>query len=110
MSAQWAPFNVRILIHCCGLYRTTNAFHCGQAKYRWRNTTDNLVIHDPELTVLNSYIGGMFYPTSPLDRNSFYNGVGAFQQTTSGLAITNQDCYELGKRCYSVFGFEYVPG
>lgn len=24
--------------------------------------------------------------------------------------MTDQDCYELDQRCYSVYGFEYVPG
>ncbi|KAF9234999.1 glycoside hydrolase family 16 protein [Melanogaster broomeanus] len=70
-SAQWAPFN---------------------AAYQWLNTTDNLIIYDPNITVLNSYHGG------------------AYQQTTSGLSTTNQDCYELDEGCYSVYGFEYVPG
>ncbi|KAG8215428.1 glycoside hydrolase family 16 protein [Butyriboletus roseoflavus] len=70
-SAQWAPFN---------------------AAYKWVNTSNNLAIYDPNITVLNPYIGG------------------AYQQTTSGLTLTNQDCYELDKGCYSVYGFEYVPG
>lgn len=30
-----------------------------QAEYRWQNTSDNLGIYDPEVTVLNSYVGGM---------------------------------------------------
>lgn len=40
--------------------------------------------------------------------NSYHGG--AYQQTTSGLSLTDQDCYELDKGCYSVYGFEYVPG
>ncbi|KIM41990.1 glycoside hydrolase family 16 protein [Hebeloma cylindrosporum] len=71
LSAQWAPYN---------------------ARYQWKNTSDNLIIHDTQGTVLNTYVGG------------------AYQQTTSGLALTNQDCYELGKQCFSVYGFEYKPG
>lgn len=35
---------------------------------------------------------------------------GAYQQTTSGLSLTDQDCYELDMGCYSVYGFEYQPG
>jgi hypothetical protein len=35
---------------------------------------------------------------------------GVFQQTISGLSVTNQDCYELAQACYSVYGFEYKPG
>ncbi|QRV91234.1 glycoside hydrolase family 16 protein [Ceratobasidium sp. AG-Ba] len=33
-----------------------------------------------------------------------------YQQTTSGLAITNQDCYTEGGGCFAVYGFEYKPG
>ncbi|KAH0834148.1 beta-glucan synthesis-associated protein-domain-containing protein [Lanmaoa asiatica] len=62
------------------------------AAYQWLNTSDNFAIYDSTVTVLNPYIGG------------------AYQQTTSGLTLTNQDCYELDKACYSVYGFEYVPG
>ncbi|KAG5350129.1 hypothetical protein C0989_012528 [Termitomyces sp. Mn162] len=70
-SAQWAPFN---------------------AQYDWFNTTDNLIIPNPDITVLNPYKGG------------------AFQQTTSGLSFTNRDCYEGGTGCFSVYGFQYQPG
>ncbi|KAF8153938.1 beta-glucan synthesis-associated [Crassisporium funariophilum] len=62
------------------------------AGYNWINTTDNLIIHDTASTVLNQYKGGVY------------------QQTTSGLAATNQDCYELGTKCFAVYGFEYKPG
>ncbi|KIK44112.1 glycoside hydrolase family 16 protein [Suillus luteus UH-Slu-Lm8-n1] len=70
-SVQWAPFN---------------------AGYQWLNTSDNLQIYHPDMTVLNPYHGG------------------AYQQTTSGLSLTDQDCYELDKGCYSIYGFEYKPG
>lgn len=36
--------------------------------------------------------------------------LGVYQQTTSGLSTTNQDCYELEKGCFAVYGFEYKPG
>lgn len=36
--------------------------------------------------------------------------VGVYQQTTSGLSITNQACYERNSDCFSIFGFEYKPG
>ncbi|KAI6026982.1 glycoside hydrolase family 16 protein [Pisolithus marmoratus] len=62
------------------------------AGYLWSNTSDNFKIYDPTITVLNSYHGG------------------AYQETTSGLSLTDQDCYELDKGCYSVYGFEYIPG
>ncbi|EIW76863.1 glycoside hydrolase family 16 protein [Coniophora puteana RWD-64-598 SS2] len=60
--------------------------------YRLANTSANLKIYDPEATLLNPYIGG------------------AYQQTLSGLSVTNPECYELNKGCYSVYAFEYKPG
>jgi len=69
-SGQWAPFN---------------------AAYLW-NTTGNMIIPDPTISVENGYIGG------------------DTQQATSVVTQTNQDCYELTGNCYSVYGFEYTPG
>ncbi|KAJ7901651.1 glycoside hydrolase family 16 protein [Mycena leptocephala] len=68
---QWAPFN---------------------PGYVWFNTSDNLVIADPTISGLNTYIGG------------------AYQQATSVVTKTNQRCYELIDNCYSVYGMEYKPG
>ncbi|KAH9955314.1 glycoside hydrolase family 16 protein [Russula dissimulans] len=62
------------------------------AQYAWQNTSSNLYIADPTVTAFNTYIGG------------------AFQQTTSALAFTNSDCYELEAQCFSVYGYEYVTG
>lgn len=70
-SAQWAPFN---------------------AAYTWFNTSDNLIIPDPDTSILNAYKGG------------------AFQQATSVVSQTNQQCYEGTGGCFSVYGFEYKPG
>lgn len=70
LSAQWAPFN---------------------AMYNWFNTSDNMIITDPN-TAQNTYLGGVF------------------QQTTSGLAVTNQNCYELNTGCFAIYGFQYKPG
>ncbi|KAF7369039.1 Beta-glucan synthesis-associated protein [Mycena venus] len=70
-SGQWAPFN---------------------AAYVWANTSDNLIIANPDISVLNTYIGG------------------AYQQATSVVTQTNQKCYELLDNCFSVYGFEYQPG
>jgi len=44
------------------------------------------------------------------DDHMIYVLLGVYQQTTSGLTITNQDCYELNKGCFSIYGFEYKPG
>jgi beta-glucanase (GH16 family) len=60
------------------------------AGYAWDESY--ATVYDPTMTKVNEYIGGVY------------------QQTTSGLSITNQDCYELNTGCYSIYGFEYRPG
>ncbi|KAJ7182667.1 beta-glucan synthesis-associated protein [Mycena crocata] len=62
------------------------------ANYVWFNASDNLIIPDPENAVLNTYLGGVY------------------QQASSVVVQTNQQCYELGGGCMSVYGFEYKPG
>ncbi|TFY81007.1 hypothetical protein EWM64_g3011 [Hericium alpestre] len=71
-SAQFGPFN---------------------AAYQWFNTSDNLIIPNPDITAMNTYQGG------------------AFQQAVSSVSQTDQNCYEIGgTACFSVYGFEYQPG
>ncbi|EJF66803.1 beta-glucan synthesis-associated protein [Dichomitus squalens] len=70
-SGQWAPFNYQ---------------------YIWKNTTDNLIIPDPDISKLNNYRGGVY------------------QQATSVVTQTNQDAYEFSGQQYSTYGFQYKPG
>jgi len=70
-SSQWGPYN---------------------AGYAWFNTSDNMIIPNPDISVLNQYQGGVY------------------QQATSVVTNTNQQCYELNGGCSSVYGFEYKPG
>lgn len=69
-SGQWAPFN---------------------AAYEWFNET-NMVIADSDITIFNTYKGGVF------------------QQATSGVTNTNQQAYELAGGVFSTYGFQYKPG
>ncbi|KAH8120019.1 beta-glucan synthesis-associated [Phellopilus nigrolimitatus] len=62
------------------------------AQYQWFNTSDNLIIPNTTGTELNSYMGGVF------------------QQATSSVTVTDQQCYELTGGCFSVYGVEYKPG
>ncbi|KAJ7768363.1 glycoside hydrolase family 16 protein [Mycena metata] len=62
------------------------------AGYVWPNTSDNFAIADPDASFFNTYIGG------------------AYQQATSVVTKTNQDCYELEGGCATVYGIEYKPG
>jgi len=41
-------------------------------------------------------------------RSSLY--LGSTQQTTSGLANTNQNCYEETGGCFATYAMEYQPG
>ena len=86
-SAQWA---VSAWKTChLRLFMFVQPFNHG---YMWENTTNDLYIADPSVSSLNTFLGG------------------ALQQSTSVLTKTNQNCYEGGTGCYSVYGFEYEPG
>ncbi|KJA25874.1 glycoside hydrolase family 16 protein [Hypholoma sublateritium FD-334 SS-4] len=61
-------------------------------EYQWANTTDNYSIDNSTISILNTYMGG------------------AFQQATSTVTETNQQCYELTGNCFSTYGFEYKAG
>ncbi|EAU91774.2 beta-glucan synthesis-associated protein [Coprinopsis cinerea okayama7 len=70
-SAQWAPFD---------------------DQYTWDSSPENMIIPDPSISTLNTFVGG------------------ATQQATSVITRTNPNCYEDNGGCYSVYGFEYKPG
>lgn len=57
-SAQWAPFNVRIRRFVAAGLDLIPV----QAQYDWLNTTDNLIIPNPDNTLLNPYKGGASMP------------------------------------------------
>ncbi|KAF7300811.1 GH16 domain-containing protein [Mycena kentingensis (nom. inval.)] len=62
------------------------------AAYNWNNQSGNMVIYNETLSHQNSYSGGIW------------------QEATSVVTTTNQDCYQLKNPCYATHGFEYVPG
>ncbi|KAF8203180.1 beta-glucan synthesis-associated protein-domain-containing protein [Pholiota molesta] len=62
------------------------------AQYEWFNTSDTFTIFNSSGSKLNPYVGGVF------------------QQATSVVSDTNQQCYELTGGCSDIYGFEYNPG
>lgn len=65
-------------------------------------------MHDDGRTIFNDYVGGMDYH---IIRVTFLTLLtGATQQTTSGLSVTDQSCYERATACFTTYGFEYKPG
>jgi hypothetical protein len=58
-SGQWGPFN---------------------AGYEWFNTTQNLIIPDPDITQLNSYAGGCVFCCANAKTGSGADGLGSFVQ------------------------------
>jgi hypothetical protein len=66
--------------------------------YFFNNASENYYIADPDTSALNGYNGG------------------AFQQATSVIYDTNQECYQHpngqvnGVGCFDIYGFEYQPG
>ncbi|KAG9044314.1 hypothetical protein FS837_008365 [Tulasnella sp. UAMH 9824] len=61
-------------------------------QYHWDNSSSNIFIYDPNKAIPNPYVGGVF------------------QQASSALVETDQNCYELSGGCSSIYGFEYQPG
>ncbi|KZP07659.1 glycoside hydrolase family 16 protein [Athelia psychrophila] len=51
-----------------------------------------MIIPDLDISTFNSYTGGQY------------------QQATSVITTTNQDCYESTGQCFGNYGFEYKPG
>ncbi|KAF8965030.1 glucosidase [Flammula alnicola] len=62
------------------------------ARYHFTYNNNTAVFDDPNRTVLNTYQGSRY------------------QQTTSGLGLTNPECYEDPGTCFALYGFEYKPG
>ncbi|CAE6456846.1 unnamed protein product [Rhizoctonia solani] len=62
------------------------------AAFVWDNSSTNLVISDPANSKLNTFVGN------------------EWQQTTSVVTNTNQNCYTQNGGCFSTYGFEYKPG
>jgi hypothetical protein len=62
------------------------------AAFQWDNSSSNLIIPDRSKSYLNTFVGN------------------EFQQTTSVVTTTNQNCYTQGGGCFSTYGFEYKPG
>ncbi|KAJ2919796.1 hypothetical protein MD484_g531, partial [Candolleomyces efflorescens] len=65
--------------------------------------------YNAEYAIFNSSGQTEFFDTSDKIHYNTYVG-GVLQQTTSGLAQTNQDAYELSGGTFAVYGFEYKPG
>lgn len=59
--------------------------------YDFVNTSDYATIWNNSITKLNKWKGSIW------------------QQATSAVTDTNQDCYTANKGCFSVYGFEYMP-
>ncbi|KAH7322095.1 glycoside hydrolase family 16 protein [Rhizoctonia solani] len=62
------------------------------AAFVWDNSSSNLVISDGANSKLNTFVGN------------------EWQQTTSVVTNTNQNCYTQEGGCFSAYGFEYKPG
>ncbi|CAE6351177.1 unnamed protein product [Rhizoctonia solani] len=62
------------------------------AAFVWDNSSTNLIISDSVNSKLNTFVGN------------------EWQQTTSVVTNTNQNCYTQEGGCFSAYGFEYKPG
>lgn len=78
----------RVLTTSTDFIQSVYYFQPFNREYIWDNTSDNEVLADPSISVLNDFKGS------------------ATQQATSVVTSTNQLCYELVENCFSVYGFE----
>jgi beta-glucanase (GH16 family) len=62
------------------------------ASYHWDNTSDNEVIPNPSISAQNGFVGNVY------------------QEAASVVTNTNNICYEDETGCFSIYGFEYIPG
>ncbi|KIY48568.1 beta-glucan synthesis-associated protein KRE6 [Fistulina hepatica ATCC 64428] len=63
------------------------------AYYEWHNTSDTYTIYNTTRSIFNTYKGGVY------------------QEASSVVSYTNQDCYELsGTGCFAIYAVEYKPG
>lgn len=62
------------------------------AGYLWQNTSQNEIIYNSTISSPNLYLGSVL------------------QQATSVVTNTEHNCYEGTGGCFSIYGFEYVPG
>ncbi|KAG9037321.1 hypothetical protein FRB95_005960 [Tulasnella sp. JGI-2019a] len=60
--------------------------------YNFNNASDVVINYNPQLTAQNTFAGS------------------TYQEATSLVTTTDQNCYELGTGCYSTYGFQYQPG
>ncbi|KAL7421019.1 hypothetical protein Q5752_003903 [Cryptotrichosporon argae] len=60
--------------------------------YFLNSSNDEYEVYNDNATSINTYLGGVY------------------QQATSALTLTDQDCYTGGTGCFSTYGFEYAPG
>lgn len=61
-------------------------------EYEVANSSSTYSIEDTSITYINTYKGGVY------------------QEASSGISTTNQNCYTGDTGCFSTYGFEYAPG
>lgn len=79
------------------------------AAYAWQNVSGNFDIPNPDVTILNPYIGGVFQQAT--------SGVTTTSKTTKGFTVIvmlrlviDQSCYTQNTGCFATYGYEYKPG
>jgi|SRR6267154_2385109 len=78
------------------------------AAYVWANTTGNFNIPDPEVTVLNPYIGGVFQQATSGVTNTSKSKMSYKYSDVNQLL--DQSCYTQNTGCFATYGYEYKPG
>ena len=80
-------------------------------EYTWFNTSDNLIINDPNISELNGYQGGAYQQaTSVVTETSAFCLLYAISIWSNKHIHTDQQAYEGTGNAYEIYGFQYQPG
>lgn len=78
-------------------------------QYRWKNSSDTTIIVNTNITFLNPYLGGAFQQATSAVTTTSEDFLSRRANGRTHIT-TDQDCYELMRGCFSVYGFEYKSG
>lgn len=83
-------------------------------QYTWKNTSDNFILEDPTISILNTYTGGVYQQaTSVVSKTSMYLPFSPRIVRPAdfvSFANADQEAYELTGFQYATYGFQYKPG
>lgn len=76
--------------------------------YQWSNLSQNYNIPNPDVTQLNSYLGGVYQQSTSGVTNTSKSDLTCNRSDAN--QILDQNCYTQKTGCFSTYGYQYKPG